>query len=49
MLDGRTATRFLLVQVIMNPLHDAEEKVTSQGFHQRVIAAARKQSLLMGV
>jgi hypothetical protein len=36
------------VQVILNPLHDAEEKVTSQSFHQRVLAAARKQSLLIG-
>lgn len=38
----------LCMQVILNPLHDAEEKVTSQGFHQRVISAARKQALLMG-
>lgn len=42
-------THVALVQVILNPLHDAEEKVTSQGFHQRVMAAARKQSLLMAV
>jgi hypothetical protein len=35
------------VQVILNPLHDPDEKVLSQGFHQRVLGAARKHSMLM--
>jgi hypothetical protein len=46
---ANTYSSAMHMQVILNPLHDADEKVTSQGFHQRVVAAARKQALLMGV
>lgn len=36
-----------VLQVILNPLHDPGEKVTSQSFHQQVLGSARRNQLLL--
>eukprot|EP00892_Ulva_mutabilis_P004478 jgi/Ulvmu1/2401/UM133_0002.1 len=37
----------IYMKVILNPLHDPDEKVTSQSFHQQVLGSARRNQLLL--